>query len=541
MKIKSFFITILLLSAFSCSDFLDHPLTGSVSDDNIGEVLQKNPAKLKEFLSGGYRSFGGLDLYSRKLQHALATLSHEMDIDWIGEESRNEFVKNSMTSVNSYVREIYAKYYKTLSSINLVLDMVDFIDLDQLNSADAAMVTNIKGEALFLRGQVHFDLLRCYGEKGPDFGGDYPANKDAKGIILVDAPLDPEQVLKGRSTVEECYQSILDDLLEAEKIIGDNQIPVNTVNPSPGFTDNDYTEDTRWAQKPAVHALLGKVYLYMQHFEEAKTYFEKVINDSRFKLDKPVNFTDYLQHRDNNEECIFSLQYYASSGSSYEDTPSHQLVRIYGSSPGAWKNYFITKQTCDRFAGDPRLYEATLYDHDWETAPGSWSTATDYPVFAILDVDAPGFRCWVRKPTNFFDASNPRDCSKNIDIIRLADVYLMYAECCLRKSSPDVATATEYVNKLRRRAWGENDYNTPGPNDLATVDMNILSHERFKELFFENHRWFDLCRWGTLQDEVAIYTNTGVGAPQYSHASYYMPVPETEIKANRYLEQSKGY
>ncbi|MDR0393732.1 MAG: RagB/SusD family nutrient uptake outer membrane protein [Tannerella sp.] len=541
MNIKAFFLSLILFSALSCEDFLDHPLTGSVSDDNIGEILQKDPAKLKEFLAGGYRSYGGLTLYARYLPQALATMSHEIDIDWLGEEGRNEFVKNSMTSVNSYVKDIYAKYYSTLSSLNLVLDMVDFIDLAKLSNSDADMVLNIKGEALFMRALVHFDLLRCYGEKGPNFSGDYPANKDAKGIILIDGPLDPGQILKGRSTVEETYQSILNDLLEAEKIIADNQIPANTVTPSPGYTDTDFMEDTRWAQKPAVYALLGKVYLYMQNFDEAKSCFEKIINDSRFKLDKPVNFTDYLQHRDNNEECIFSLQYYLASGSSYDDTPSHQLVRIFGSSPGGWKNYFITKQTCDRFGNDPRLYEATLYDHDWETSPGTWATATDYPVFATLDADAPGFRCWARKPTDFFNISTPRDCSKNLDIIRLADIYLMYAECSLRKSSPDIATATEYVNKVRRRAWGQTDYNTPGANDLATVDMAILSHERFKELFFENHRWFDLCRWGTLQDEIALYKDTGVGAPQYSDNSYYMPIPETEIKANRYLEQNRGY
>lgn len=109
---------------------------------------------------------------------------------------------------------------------------------------------------------------------------------------------------------------------KAETCIGDNQIPVNTTIPGPGYTDTDYTKDQGWAQRPAVHALLGKVYLYMSDFTNAKIEFEKVIGDNRFKLDKPVNFTDYIQHTDNNPECIFSLQYYLSSGSAYEDAPN---------------------------------------------------------------------------------------------------------------------------------------------------------------------------------------------------------------------------
>lgn len=49
MKIKYMFIAGCLLLTSACSDFLDHPLTTSVSDDNIGEIIQRNPTKLGEF------------------------------------------------------------------------------------------------------------------------------------------------------------------------------------------------------------------------------------------------------------------------------------------------------------------------------------------------------------------------------------------------------------------------------------------------------------------------------------------------------------
>jgi hypothetical protein len=38
---------------------------------------------------------------------------------------------------------------------------------------------------------------------------------------------------------------------------------------------------------------------------------------------------------------------------------------------------------------------------------------------------------------------------------RLADAYLMYAECAVRGAGGSLATATKYVNALRTRAKGQ--------------------------------------------------------------------------------------
>ena len=56
MKIKYMFIAGCLLLTSACSDFLDHPLTTSVSDDNIGEIIQRNTTNLGEFLGSANRS-----------------------------------------------------------------------------------------------------------------------------------------------------------------------------------------------------------------------------------------------------------------------------------------------------------------------------------------------------------------------------------------------------------------------------------------------------------------------------------------------------
>ena len=117
----------------------------------------------------------------------------------------------------------------------------------------------------------------------------------------------------------------------------------------------------------------------------------------------------------------------------------------------------------------------------------------------------------------------------------------MYAAVMLKLNSADVAT--EYVNKVRRRAWGESNYDVPGTKgeDFTTVTMEILQEERYKELFFENTRWYDICRWGILEQELAKYPSTNAGTVHYDPQDYYLPIPESEMRSNPLMKQSKGY
>jgi len=521
----------------SCSDFLDHPLTGAISDDNIGEIIAYNPEQLASFLGNANRMIAFI--YGREIHMALGSLPHELDIDYISDEGRNQFCRNDATSANKFLAsDYYQNYYTALLSVNVTLDLIDHVDLSELTESEANGVNNYKGEALFLRAFIHFDLLRLFGENGPNFGGSYPNNKDAKGIVLANSLATAENAFAARSTVEECYNSIIADLKQAEGCIGDNQIPDNTIVRTPGSSDNDYTEDTGWAQKPAVHALLGKVYLYMNDYTNAQGELTQVINDPRFSLDRPVNFTDYIQHSDNNPEIIYAFQYYDDDGTTdaYSQPPYHQINKIFTNVIGAWKNYFIDKRRAARFGDDPRIYEASLYD----VTCLSWSDDDSAPVWNNADTDVSDFRYYPRKYIDFFDSS-PRHTTKNVNMIRLADVYLMYAEVML--SLGNTGVATEYVNKVRRRAWNEADYDSPATKgeDLSTVVMETIQGERYKELFFEGHRWFDICRWGIVGEELAKYPTTRAGVVHYDDNDYYMPFPETELKSNPLLEQSLDY
>nr|WP_321356353.1 RagB/SusD family nutrient uptake outer membrane protein [uncultured Draconibacterium sp.] len=521
----------------ACDDFLDHPLPGAVSDDNIGDIIAYNPDQIASFLGDAYRKYAAV--YSREIHIALGSLSHELDLDYISTEARNEFSRNDVTSANKYLGVDYRPtYYKALSSVNLTLDLIsNHIDSEELSESDMTKINNYKGEALFLRALVHFDLLRLFGENGPNFGGTYPNNKDAKGIVLANRLITADDPYSARSTVEECYNFIITDLKNAAELIGDNQIPANTIVRTPGSADDDYTLNTGWAQKPAVYALLGKVYLYMNNYSNAEKELAKVISDSRFALDRSVNFSDYIQHTDNNAESIFSLQYYDYDGPTDAYPPYHQINRMFSNVPGGWKNFFIDQRTAVRFGDDPRIYELSLYDYTWE----NWSTTISPPVWIQADTNASDFRYYPRKHIDFFDVSTPQYSTKNYCMLRLADIYLMYAEANFNLGNTGIAT--EYTNKVRRRAWDETDYNSPATKgeDLSTVDMQTIQEERYKELFFEGHRWFDICRWGIVEEELSKYPTTKAGVVHYDDHDYYMPAPESELKSNPLLEQSLGY
>ena len=73
-------------------------------------------------------------------------------------------------------------------------------------------------------------------------------------------------------------------------------------------------------------------------------------------------------------------------------------------------------------------------------------------------------------------------------VIRLADVYLMAAECALRGAG-DMATGLQYVNTVRARA-GVSAWNT------AEYTLNNILDERSRELYWENVRRTDLVRFG---------------------------------------------
>lgn len=139
----------------------------------------------------------------------------------------------------------------------------------------------------------------------------------------------------------------------------------------------------------------------------------------------------------------------------------------------------------------------------------------------------------------------------NYPVVRLADIYLLYAELM---RDEDEATALEYVNKVHRRAYGY-DPDSPSPYDYTsfsdrtkTADdtdhlaHDVLKYERWAELFAEGQWWFDVRRWQIGPEEAAFYKTTRHGNITWKgDESYVQPIPQLELERNENIQQSTGY
>lgn len=86
--------------------------------------------------------------------------------------------------------------------------------------------------------------------------------------------------------------------------------------------------------------------------------------------------------------------------------------------------------------------------------------------------------------------------------IRLAEVYLNYAEACNEKPDRDEASAIEYLNKVRNRS-GLNNVQIAYPEVTGNKELLrwIIQRERMIEFAMEPMRHYDACRWMIAKDE----------------------------------------
>jgi len=113
----------------------------------------------------------------------------------------------------------------------------------------------------------------------------------------------------------------------------------------------------------------------------------------------------------------------------------------------------------------------------------------------------------------------------NYRAIRYADVLLMAAEAYNRGGIDD-AKAQEYINLVRRRAFGD-EFHDLTVTGAALTDA--IYHERRVELMGEGHHFFDLVRTGRAADEI-----DGFVAGQ--HEVFPVPLEEIEFSAGNWSQ-----
>lgn len=465
------------------------------------------------------------DVYNNTFVRLGEIRSDNTTFSWLSgnpaDENGVDVFASPLLPENGYPTSCWNNCYNVILRCNIVIGRIENVTFksDQLKK-------QYIGEARFLRALMYFWLNRV-------FGG-YSKGGDLLGVIKVDKELMPQDAYAlNRSSLQENYDMIVADLTYAEQ------------NLPAAYGGTDKGRVTKWGAK----GLLAKVYMTMAGYplnKGAAAYTlaiqkaEEVINTSGAALVSNYKALFDVNNK-NSVESLFEVQYKKGSPNGATGSPwnndfaprfsDKEVVQV-GDKGG------VNAPTGDMSAayevGDPRKY-VSMRDF-WINAKNG-AVQNERYVCKYYDV-----------------ATSGSDNGNNWIELRLADIYLLYAEALVRTGG-DRATALMYVNRIRQRAR-----NTPGDpaipkpanllkdytvSDFSSDDDLLLAieKERRVELAFENHRWFDLVRTKRAQ-AVMVQEQAADGYPSFTWSDDMLsyPIPMTVMQANPgKITQNRGY
>lgn len=500
-------------SLSSCKkDYLTQTPEASVS----GQSFYNTEAQIKDAVNGAYNALLPLGSNSSSGGRGIgATGAHFAGGYWLFGEERSDnttfqyntsnrgdeqawFVdKFIIGSTYEPVKNFWRQTYQGIFRNNDVLDHIDAVTI-----ADAKKNQYI-GEMKFLRAFHYFNLVRQFG-----------------GVPLrLKAPGSPaEAKSEGRASVEEVYTQIIADLTDAA-----SKLP------------KSYTgADVGRATEGATRTLLAKVYMTQKKWNEALTELRKVealgysLQDNYADIFSPTN--------KNNSESIFEIQYLGTR----TDLSSNF---IYQFSPVDSKNKVIPDPALATSGGGsghniPTSDMVNAYMTGDKRKDASIGTLT-YEPFGGATVTVP----FIKKYN--FGIVTPGNTNVDFPVLRYADVLLMIAECLNETGAS--AEALVYLNKVHAHTrTGLTPVVAAGQSQLR----DLIIKERQVELAFENHRWYDLVRWGKAVEVMTAHgarqkaerptTEVEANAYQITPEKILLPIPQNDVTLDN-LEQNPGY
>lgn len=259
-------------------------------------------------------------------------------------------------------------------------------------------------------------------------------------------------------------------------VIDEAQIAATELSIADFGTDEQFRASS-WAAR----ALEARTRLYSGDVSGAGTVANDIIENGPFELE--ANYADlYGAGPVRSDEIIMGIFYsnLDQNGLEFQFLPDGRF----------------------EYAVSPQLLEAYAVDADPRALVG------------VNAGDALG-RSFVNKYT---DLTNRTD---GVIVFRLAEMYLIRAEANL-----GTAQALTDINTIRERA---------GVPLAPSANLNVILNERFIELAFEGHRWFDLIRTGN-----AVSVMSQINS-DFTANDALMPIPQREIEQNSALTQNPGY
>jgi hypothetical protein len=607
-KIKMFKKILIILSApFVFASCTKDPVNVSPTNVYSTNNYPATVGDLQSILASCYSNLRDPGLFGFNfLPKALSNSMHTVNSAYPGDQAWNEMANTNLSAGNSHSSDAWQALFTGVKNCNVVLNAVNLYNTKYAKASDQQSVNYILGQAYFLRAYYYFQLECLFGESYMNASG---AGGEKMGMPLYEAvPADLASTQKARSTVKETWTFIINDLKQSATLLK-----------GVIWNGNDLGRVTDWSAK----ALLGKTYVFIQDWNDAKATLQDVIQNSNKSLMSYAKYHDAFNGNaanEFNEESLFELNIDPDSKGGYgiySGAPNATSIDglIWspwslggdgtegGAFPLGYGNEFLHDQNVLRFGysigssyalvnnpsynaasgpryNNPKLIIDPVYKQSalqvrtnktadprlFVNALQPWLDSVQFDHVNWAPVSKPNFFAgngnvygWsLRKyaPINYNEnigAGNGVADAWNYYLLRLADVYLLYAEASI--GAGDNATGLEYLNKVKRRAYGYN-INSPSPVDYKTLNDKTVAindpvlgnsplyYERWAELFNEGHWWFDVCRWRIGKSEAAYYgTAINVQGPfQWNDSkSYTWPIPLSEINSNNKIRQNPGY
>jgi tetratricopeptide (TPR) repeat protein len=393
----------------------------------------------------------------------------------------------------------YRVAYQTINRANTFLDKISTVNENVYKTA--GLKDKHRGEALFLRGYMYFQLWNYYGTSP----------------LIVERIQTSDKTTNPSSKDTELLDQAIKDLTEAANLLPEKWDDANRGR----------------ATKNSANGFLGKSLVFRGNYKKASADFTAAIAAFNKVSGASLvpNFADnFAFNTENNAESLFEFQ--ASQPSFDNVWLSNDFDNNIGSTSAYWgwyenhwslfgaPHHVATTKLRDAFEnGDPRK-EVTLRGTDIR----KYVARNQYSQSGVGSVN------------------NPR-------ILRYADVLLLRAEAVL-ESGGSTAEAIGLINQVRTRARAMTAGGTI-PADRSTSEsdrakiLQWIMDERFIELAGEEgHRWLDLKRWhaaGKINLANWNFSSARSDARFDVNKNLLYPIPLNEIDLNPNVKQNVGY
>lgn len=473
MKIKQYIaIAFLSVALFGCD------MIGAIDDIELENVLTDaelitDNRSANTALNGLYASWNHIDVgwFTNHLSFRSRTINP------MGVIGADGFSTNEVKPENSMIARNYTILYRVVNMANTVISQ---LEEDAPKDIETTRLKEIIGEARYHRAVAHLMLLRQYGEFH-DLSSNY-------GIVTYETPA-RDNVPKERSTVGETYELITKDLEYA------------ALNASTNVRPHYYIGQV------SAKAMLARVMLYQQKFDEAARLSGEVIRDAGAQgYGLEADYLDIFRKRSLSQEVLFAP---------YTQYPSEN-------------NYMLVNSIYIAKSAETIADELVEGNYNINTGDGM-----DYRIADAFSRARVGDEGNFGTGTNKYMGSDfiPGSMVNTMFFMRLAEVYLIKAEADARLENFD--DARESLGIITSRAGYEEDY-ADGIADADLLEM-IFKHKWMELAFENNEEWFDMVRFHTL-DGMEI-------KPKYVSNDEHLalPIPREALAGNNLLVQNPTY